>query len=605
MTVETEVMTHERTNGVRARQLTVTVVIATYNRPTELDRVLAGLADQQIAPDEVIVVDDESTPAADPTFPDGVAGRWVCLRQPNGGPGKARDTGIREATGDVIIIVDDDMIVTPRFVASHLEKHELGYEVVQGRFDNLSSGAQPLHDSFLAEQQLAYFEACEADESAIEPVRFSTGNVSFRRERYIDCGGFDTSLRRREDSELGLRLGESGARFGYAPEQTAMHDEPGEPLSAFLREAFEYGESELAIHTRHPDTYRPWDLVDAMPAPLRVVIRLLSRWPRALAFVGKLAGWTGTALERLRITGPAVQMYGLAFALHWFSGMITRIGGRPFMGADADLTRPDADRLQVDFEGVNIDVVDVVGAVDRIVELSQLDRPSIVVTPNVDHLVLCREVPAFRRTYDRAELILADGMPIVMLTRMLRLPLRHKVSGSDLVMPLLRAAGVHDLGVYILGTTEDAADEAIAKLADDIPKLRVVGRSSPWFKPDGDNAEVGKALRELDLAGADLVLVAFGSPKEGQLLDSFWEELPPACYLACGASIDFIAGRVPRAPTWLSKVGLEWVFRLVNEPKRLWKRYLVQDVKALPIFIRVAWRRVRGVDLVLTRGATE
>ena len=458
-----------------------------------------------------------------------------------------------------------------------------------------------LGDAFLAEQQLAYFEACEADPAAVSPTRFSTGNVSFRRDRYIECGGFDTSMRRREDSELGLRLAETGARFGYAPESTAQHDEPGEPLSAFLREAFEYGESELAIHTRHPDTYRPWDLVDEMPGPMRLLIRLLSRWPKSLALVGKVAGWSGAAAERVGVTGPAVKLYGAAFALHWFSGMITRLGSRPFLGADAARVKPDAEPIQVDFEGVKIDVVDVPAAVKRIVALSQLDRSAIVVTPNVDHLVLCREVPAFRRTYDRADLVLADGMPIVMLTRLLRLPLRHKVSGSDLVMPLLRAAGAHDVGVYILGTTEDAADEAIAKLSVDIPNLRVVGRSSPWFKPDGDNGDVLESLREIDKLGADLVLVAFGSPKEGQLLDEFVDDLPPACFLACGASIDFIAGRVARAPGWLSKIGLEWVFRLVKEPKRLWKRYLVQDVKALPIFLRLAWRRIRGANLVITR----
>ena len=571
-------------------------MIATYNRPDELDRVLAGLADQAVPPLEVVVVDDESTPPAQPTFPDGVGDRWRCIRQPNGGPGKARDTGIRDASGDVIIIVDDDMIVTPRLVAAHLEQHAAGYDVVQGRFDNLSEGSQPLHDAFLAEQQRVYFEACENDPSAVEPARLSTGNVSFRRTKYLECGGFDTSMRRREDSDLGLRFAETGARFGYAPERTAMHDEPGEPLAAFLREGYEYGESELAIHTRHPDSYRPWDLVDEMPGSMRLLIRLLSRWPKSLALVGRVAGWVGTVLERLRLTGPAVQMYGAGFALHWFSGMIAQLGGRPFLGADAAAVRPDADRIQVDFEGVRIDVVDVASAVNRIVELSRLDRSAIVVTPNVDHLVLCREVPAFRRTYDRADLILADGMPIVMLTRLLRLPLRHKVSGSDLVMPLLRAAAAHELGVYILGTTEDAADEAIAKLDEQIPHLSVVGRSSPWFKPGADNPDMVKALDDVRATGADLVLVAFGSPKEGQLLDQYWDDLPPACFLACGASIDFIAGRVPRAPEWLSKVGLEWVFRLVNEPKRLWKRYLVQDVKALPIFIRVAWRRVRGVD---------
>lgn len=582
-------------------QPTVSVVVATYNRPAELERLLDGLAEQDHPPDEVIVVDDGSTPAAAPKFPDGVEDRWVIVRQDNAGAATARDTGIRRSSGAVIVICDDDMIVTPRFVASHVERHEAGYEVVQARFDEIESDDRPLYNQFVYQQQLAYFAACAEDDAAIVPERMSTGNVSFRRDRYIESGGFDTSLRRREDSELGLRLAATGARFGFTNEPTAVHDEPPEPLSRFLTVAYEYGVSEQAMYSRHPETYRPWDLVDAMPGPLRLVIGLLDRWPKAMRLVGRLAAGVGAALERIHLGGPAVQMYGVAFALHWFSGMITTIGRKP---SDAPAATPlvgETSRQQVDFDGVHIDAVEIDDAIDRIVQLAQLDRPAIVVTPNVDHLVLCKEVPAFRRTYDRADLVLADGMPIVQLSRILRLPVRSKVSGSDLVVPLLEASAAAGVKVFILGTTEEIADEAIAKLRTDIAGIDIVGRASPWFHPENNTGEATEAFEQIAATGAELVLVAFGSPKEGQLLDHFWDTMPPACFLACGASIDFIANRVPRAPEWMSRVGLEWVFRLVKEPKRLWKRYLVQDLKAVPVFARVVWRRLRGQDLVTTR----
>ncbi len=579
------------------QQLTVSVVVATYNRPAELERLLEGLAEQDRAPDEVIVVDDGSTPPAAPKFPDDVEDRWTILHQENAGAATARDTGIRAASGDVILIVDDDMIVTPRLVASHLERHHAGYEVVKARFDEIESDDRPLYNQFVYEQQLAYFAACAASDDAIVPERMSTGNVSFRRDRYFESGGFDTSLRRREDSELGLRLAATGARFGFTNEPTAVHDEPAEPLSRFLTVAYEYGESEQAMYHRHPETYRPWDLVDAMPAPLRLLIGLLDRWPRLMRLTGRLAAGLGVVLERIRLRGPAVRMYGVAFALHWFSGMITKIGRKP---TAAPLVGDTPDQ-RVDIDGVFIDAVEIDEAIDRIVGLARLDRPSIVVTPNVDHLVLCHKVPAFRRTYDRADLVLADGMPIVQLCRLLRLPVRSKVSGSDLVVPLLRASAAAGVKVFILGTTEEIADEAIAKLRDDIPSLEIVGRASPWFNPDDDAAEAAAAFDQIAASGAELVLVAFGSPKEGQLLDRFWETMPPACFLACGASIDFIANRVPRAPAWMSRAGLEWLFRLYKEPKRLWKRYLVQDLRAVPVFARVIWRRISGQQLVTTR----
>lgn len=578
---------------------TVSVVVATFNRPAELERLLDGLAEQDHPPDEVVIVDDGSSPPADPKFPDGVEDRWTIVRQDNAGAATARDTGIRRSTGDIIVICDDDMIVTPRFVASHVEHHRAGYEVVQARFDEIESDDRPLYNQFVYQQQLAYFEACAADDAAIVPERMSTGNVSFRRDRYIESGGFDTSMRRREDSELGLRLAATGARFGFTNEPTAVHDEPAEPLSRFLTVAYEYGVSEQAMYSRHPDIYRPWDLVDAMPAPLRLLIGLLDRWPSAMRLVGRVAAAVGVALERIHLGGPAVQMYGVAFALHWFSGMITTIGRKP--SEATPLVDQATAREQVDIDGVLIDAVEIDDAIRRIIELAQLDRPAIVVTPNVDHLVLCRKNPAFRRTYDRADLVLADGMPIVQLSRLLRLPVRSKVSGSDLVEPLLQAAAAAGVKVFILGTTEEIADEAIAKLRHDIVGIDIVGRASPWFHPETNTAEAAAAFEQIAASGAELVLVAFGSPKEGQLLDHFWDTMPPACFLACGASIDFIANRVQRAPEWMSRIGLEWLFRLYKEPKRLWKRYLVQDLKAVPVFARVIWRRLRGRELVTTR----
>lgn len=254
--------------------------------------------------------------------------------------------------------------------------------------------------------------------------------------------------------------------------------------------------------------------------------------------------------------------------------------------------------------GVGVDVVTPGEAVEQIVDLARRAAelgPSVVVTPNVDHLVLVGKDSRFLATYQRAALVLADGMPLVMLSKLLRLPLRDKISGSDLIGPLMGAAAAADVGVFFLGATAEVTATASTELRKQHPALRIVGTSSPRYDASADlagNAGVGEALAEIERAGARLVLVAFGSPKEGQLLDDFRDRLPPACYVACGASLDFAAGKVDRAPAWVSAISAEWLFRLAKEPGRLWKRYLVQDVAALPLFAKMIWRRLTRRPLV-------
>ncbi len=586
-----------------------TVVVATFNRPDGLQRLVDGLANQETAPDEVIIVDDGSETPADPMFPTSDSTTWSLIHQDNGGPGSARHRGIEHATGDVIVIVDDDMVVTPRLVASHLERHLDGDEVVQGRFENSNTDDRPLFDRFIADQQTAFFDRCAADPSAIDPARLSTGNVSFRRALYLESGGFDLSLRRREDSELGVRLHSAGARFGYNPEYTAQHDEPPESLAQWLMVAHQYGEAEVAIAQRHPDAYRIWELFDQMPGVARFVIRSTMRWPSVMRLIGRASGRLGQLCERFGADGPGVKAYGFGYALHWFAGTTTEFGpteARRSLAAHrtgTSATELDTEPNQVVFGGVQVDIIDLPGAVDRIIELSQSDNVEIVVTPNVDHLVLQRRDPAFASIYERAALVLADGQPLIMASKLLRLPLTDKVSGSDLIDPLVAAAAANGTKVFLFGATDDTAEVAANKMRADHSDLQIVGISSPWYTPGGDNPDVLVALKEVEASGAELVLLAFGAPKQEHLLHEFGDLVPPACYVCCGASLDFVAGKVSRAPAWISKSGFEWLYRLAKEPRRLWKRYIVRDAAALPIFIKMALKRVTGKPLTATRAS--
>jgi N-acetylglucosaminyldiphosphoundecaprenol N-acetyl-beta-D-mannosaminyltransferase len=225
-------------------------------------------------------------------------------------------------------------------------------------------------------------------------------------------------------------------------------------------------------------------------------------------------------------------------------------------------------------------------AIDRIVDRAVSGLGGYVVTPNVDHICLAKEQSRLREAYNDAFLSLADGQPLLWMSKARGRHLPEKVSGSDLIVPLLVKATEKGLRIYFLGATLDVCAEAAEKLRATIPGLQIVGWSSPMYNPDAVSDEVRAALADLVSAKPDLVLVALGNPKQEYLLHDFQSQFHPAVGLAIGASLDFIAGRVERAPSWMSEKGLEWAYRLYREPKRLWRRYLIRDRAIFGIFLR-------------------
>lgn len=225
-------------------------------------------------------------------------------------------------------------------------------------------------------------------------------------------------------------------------------------------------------------------------------------------------------------------------------------------------------------------------AIDRIVDRAATGAGGYVVTPNVDHICLAQQEPRLRQAYDDAFLALADGQPLLWMAKARGKHLPEKVSGSDLIVPLLTKAAEKGLRTYFLGATLEVCAEAAETLRATIPGLQIVGWSSPTYNPDVVSDEVRLAFDDLVAAKPDLVLIALGNPKQEYLLHDFQSQFHPAVGLAIGASLDFIAGRVDRAPAWMSEKGLEWAYRLFKEPKRLWRRYLVRDRAILGIFLR-------------------
>ncbi len=239
---------------------------------------------------------------------------------------------------------------------------------------------------------------------------------------------------------------------------------------------------------------------------------------------------------------------------------------------------------RVRFGHLWIDALSFEEAIDRVAALVAAGKGGSVFTPNVDHVVTAEDDPAFRAAYAEADLSLADGQPLVWCSRLLGARVPEKISGSDLVWPLLERAAREGWGVYLLGGAPGSAEIA-ARRAEAELGLRVVGLDAPMVPLDGPAGEDPVAER-VRASGAQLVLVALGAPKQERWIHRSLPRLRPAVAIGVGATLDFIAGRVQRAPRWMSRSGLEWLYRLLQEPRRLAGRYLWKDPRFLGILLR-------------------
>ncbi|MFD1940436.1 WecB/TagA/CpsF family glycosyltransferase [Nonomuraea mangrovi] len=214
-----------------------------------------------------------------------------------------------------------------------------------------------------------------------------------------------------------------------------------------------------------------------------------------------------------------------------------------------------------------------------------------IVTPNVD---ICRAVstnPALRALVAAADVVVADGMPLVWASRLLGTPIPERVTGADLIWSLSAMAATAGRPVYLLGGPPGVAARAAKALAGRCHGLEVCGVDAPPFGFEKDPEEVGRLRAKLVAARPSIVFVGLGFPKQDRLIAELRADAPGAWFVGCGSAIAFAAGAVPRAPAWARRAGAEWLFRLVGEPGRLARRYLVDDV---PFAMRLMARSLLG-----------
>jgi N-acetylglucosaminyldiphosphoundecaprenol N-acetyl-beta-D-mannosaminyltransferase len=245
-------------------------------------------------------------------------------------------------------------------------------------------------------------------------------------------------------------------------------------------------------------------------------------------------------------------------------------------------------RTRVRLGALWIDSLTFAEALDEIAALVVAGTGGAIFTPNVDHVMLAEAHSGFREAYDNASLSLIDGTPLLWASRLLGTPTPEKISGSDLVMPIAALAAARGWGLYLLGGAPGVAEEAAARLRR-FCGVRIVGCDSPQISLDSGCEADRLVFERIRRAAPQIVFVALGAPKQELWIRRALPHIRPAVLVGIGASLDFVAGRVRRAPPWLSSLGLEWLYRLVQEPRRLWRRYLVRD----PMFVLVALRMLR------------
>ncbi|MES2186478.1 MAG: WecB/TagA/CpsF family glycosyltransferase [Pseudomonadota bacterium] len=238
--------------------------------------------------------------------------------------------------------------------------------------------------------------------------------------------------------------------------------------------------------------------------------------------------------------------------------------------------------------GLDIQATTLHDATAHLTAVAMADvRPArVVVTPNVDHLVRLDAQPAFKALYTQSDYIFADGMPVVWASRRLSdRPLPERVTGADLFVALARSAAAAGLSILVIGGLPGQEAELQQAFARVYPGLRAeVFAPSMQFDPGG--AEGEEALRRVALLRPAMVFVCLGMPKQERWALSHRDRIAAPLVLCVGAAMEFALGFKHRAPLWMQRSGLEWFWRLASEPRRLWRRYLVQSTR----FARLLWR---------------
>jgi len=253
---------------------------------------------------------------------------------------------------------------------------------------------------------------------------------------------------------------------------------------------------------------------------------------------------------------------------------------------------------RVNILGVWIDDVTMSEAVTWICELVDRGKFSYVVTPNVDHVMKLQRDEEFREIYLGANLVLTDGVPLLWASRILGTPLKERVTGSDLLLRLCAAAARKGCAIFLLGGNSGVARDACSILKTRYNSLNVAGYYCPESGFEKNAEECLRIQKIIADSKADILFVGLGTPKQEKWIKHYGSGCQVPVAIGVGASFSFVTGELRRAPRWMQKSGLECTWRLLCEPRRLWKRYILDDMPFLWLVAK-AWVMKRAAKTQL------
>ena len=227
--------------------------------------------------------------------------------------------------------------------------------------------------------------------------------------------------------------------------------------------------------------------------------------------------------------------------------------------------------------GVPVTRSTAAAARQELVRLYERDRPALVAYANAHTLNLASSDSGYREVLRSADIVLNDGAGLAIAGRVFGKPFPENLNGSDFNPQILEEAAAHGWPVFFLGAKPGVAEEAARRLTGRIPGLRIAGTRDGYFAP----AESDAVARSIAETGAGVLMVAMGNPLQEKWLNGHLEATGARLGVGVGAFLDFTAGVVPRAPAWMNKLGIEWVHRLLQEPRRMWRRYVLGN----PLFL--------------------
>lgn len=224
----------------------------------------------------------------------------------------------------------------------------------------------------------------------------------------------------------------------------------------------------------------------------------------------------------------------------------------------------------------NMDMDETLSAIENMISTGE---KNYVVAINVDVVIKIEEDSYLKEITDSADMVLVDGKPLVWISKLHKRPVKAKISGSDLVPLLCEKAAQKGYSIFIIGGKEGVAKQAKYNLEKNLPGIKIVGTYAPPLGFEKNMSELNHINNIISEVHPDLLIACFGCPKQEKWIYENYQKYDAKVSICAGATVDFLAGNVKRAPKWMSNHGLEWFYRFTKEPKRMFKRYFVDDMK--------------------------